>query len=145
MAYKYKQGIYEIQNWDKYAGTENPRYLSSLELRFFHIADHNPRILEWGSENVVVKYFSPTKNRVARYLVDLYIKYAAPDGTMIKEIIEIKPYAQTQKPVRGNKKQKTYDQQVLTWMTNTAKWQEAIAHAEKHGMTFRIITEKCLS
>ena len=142
MSYNYKQGIYEIDNWDKYVGTQQPRYLSSLEYKFFKWADHCKHIIEWGSESVVVPYYNPVKQRQARYLVDIYIKYNDRDGVLRKELVEIKPSNQSKPPTKGGKSQVNYTKAVLTWEVNRAKWEAASQYAIQHGMVFRVITEK---
>lgn len=144
MARNYHQGEYQIQNWDKYIGTKNPRFLSSWEEVAFKISDTNPRVLKWGSETVVVPYFDPIKNKQRRYLVDLYLKYESGNGTTHEEIVEIKPFSQTHPPKIGKKKKQTLMEEQTTWITNQAKWDAAIRWADKHGMKFRILTEKSL-
>ena len=144
MARNYIQGIYEVKNKAKYVGTKNPRYLSSYELKFFEFCDRHPLVLEWGSETVVIKYYNPVKQRMARYLLDVYIKYQDAEGNIHKEYIEIKPAAQTRKPKKGNKSAKTYGYEMMTWMVNEAKWQEATKQAEARNMKFRIVTENSI-
>lgn len=144
MARNYIQGIYEIQNWDKYCGTKNPRYLSSYELAFFKFCDRSPAILKWGAEIVIVKYHNPVKNRQARYIVDVYIKYVSTTG--IKEqLIEIKPSSQCRRPVKTKRKSaKTFKEEMDTWAVNTAKWSAASKYAEERGLEFKIVTEQSL-
>lgn len=144
MAYNYNQGIYEVQNKAKYLGKKDPRYLSSYELEVFKFCDRHPMVISWGSETCIVKYFNPVKNRQARYLVDLYIKYKDYKGGVHEEIIEIKPYAQTLQPKRGRKSDRTYQTEVLTWAVNSAKWEAASEYARKRKMKFRIMTENSI-
>lgn len=148
MSYSYNQGIYEIKNKDKYIGTKNPRYLSSYELEFFRWADNNAGVLKWGAEVVVVPYMNPSKvdqygnMKKSRYIVDIYVKYKTKTGEIKEELIEIKPYQQLSKPKRGKKKQHWYDQEVLTYQQNCAKWEAAKKYAESKGMKFKILTEQ---
>lgn len=146
MARSYKQGIYEVRNKDKYIGTKEPRFLSSYENHFFSWCDRSNAILKWGAEVVVVNYFNPVKNRNARYIVDVYIKYVNKHGEIREELIEIKPLDQCSPPKkgRGKKAENTYIQESLTWATNQSKWEAAEKYAKDRGWTFRIITEKSL-
>ena len=146
MAYNYIQGTYDVQNKSKYVGTKNPRYLSSYELTVFKELDRNPHILSWGSETVIVPYFNPVKNKPARYMVDIYVKYQDKNGQIHEEICEIKPMAQSKAkaPVKGNKSQKTFVNESLTWLVNQAKWNAAAEYASKRNMKFRVLTEKSI-
>lgn len=143
MARNYKQGIYTVKNKDKYIGTKEPRYLSSYEKKFFEWCDRSKAVTGWGAEVVVVDYFNPVKNRKARYIVDIYIKYVDKEGKTKEELVEIKPSSQTSPPRkgRGKKAETTYITESLEWMTNTAKWAAAEKYAKERGWAFRIITE----
>lgn len=139
----YKQGIYEIVNWEKYVGTKSPRYLSSYEYHFFRFLDRHPNIIKWASETVVVKYYNPVKERNARYIVDVYIKYRDKDGSIKEELVEVKPLAHLQKPKKTkNKKKTTFDSEMQTYIQNISKWSAAKKYATERGWKFRIITEK---
>ena len=140
---KYKQGIYEIQNKDKYVGVKNPRYMSSWELDVFRYLDGNPKVLKWGAETVIIPYYSPADERNRRYMVDLFIEYQDRTGSTVKELVEIKPYTQTQPPTkRGRKSKETMVKEVYTYNVNRAKWIAAADYAKKRGMKFRLLTEK---
>lgn len=141
MARNYRQGVYDVKNKDKYIGTKNPRFLSSYELAVFEWADRTPAVLKWGAEVVVINYFNPVKNRKARYIVDLYIQYVNALGEVKEELIEIKPAAQTSAPRKGNKSERTYIDESLTWATNQAKWEAAELYAKERGWGFRLLTE----
>lgn len=146
MARNYKQGTYTVKNKDKYIGTKDPRYLSSFELRTWEWCDRSPAVLKWGAEVVVVEYFNPVKNRKARYIVDVYIKYMNKHGEVKEELIEIKPLDQCSPPKkgRGKKAESTFLQESLTWATNQSKWEAATKYAEARGWTFRILTEQSI-
>lgn len=108
----------------------------------FEFCDGNPNVLKWGGEVSVVEYFDPTKNTVRRYYVDLYIKYRNKAGQIIEEIVEVKPFAQTQPPKASRgKKRTTVVQELTTYQTNIAKWSAAAQYAKERGWRFRIITE----
>lgn len=139
----YVQGTYNVKNKDKYVGTKEPRYLSSWELKVFEEFDRNPMILQWGSEPVVIKYFSSADNKYRRYMVDIFVKYKKSDGTIVKELIEIKPYIQTQPPqAKKGKRKQTLLKEIYTYNVNMDKWKAAVDFCKKRNIGFRIITEK---
>lgn len=142
MARNYKQGTYEVINKDKYIGHKNPRYLSSYELEVWRWCDRSPAVVRWGAEVVIVPYMSEVKGRKSRYIVDLYVEFVDRHGVMHKELIEIKPYAQTQKPVKKSKSKNTFIQESLTFQNNQEKWEAATKYAKERGWVFRILTEK---
>ncbi len=142
MARNYKQGIYEVRNKEKYIGHKNPRYLSSYELEVWRWCDMSPAVQRWGAECVIVPYTSQVKGRQSRYIVDLYVEFKDRDGIIHKQLIEIKPYAQTQKPVKGRKRKATFIQESLTFQNNQEKWEAATKYAKERGWVFRILTEK---
>lgn len=144
MPNNYRQGTYDIKNWDKYLGTENPRYLSSYEYEVFQWADRSPFVLNWSAEQVVVEYFNPVKNRKARYIVDVYIKYKDRDGKVREELVEIKPSAQVKPPKKGKKRPDVYERELATYITNCAKWEAAMKFADSRGWGFRVITENSI-
>lgn len=144
MPRKYHQGVYEIKNWEKYKGTKCPRFLSSYEEHTYSWADRTPAVLEWSVETIVVPYYNPIKQRKARYIVDLWLKYKDKNGNIRIDLIEIKPSSQVQKVKRGKKQKHVYEEEMMTWAVNQAKWQAAAAYAEERGWTFRLLTEKSI-
>lgn len=148
----FQQGVYEVKNREKYIGRiddKHPRYLSSYELHTFRFMDNHNSVLKWGSECVVIKYKNPAKRdsngnpRICRYMVDLYVEYLGPDGSVIKELVEIKPSSELKAPVkRGRKRPDVFLKEQLTYVQNVAKWKAAAEYARLHGMRFRVITEK---
>lgn len=140
--HEYHQGIYQLKHPEKYCGKKNPRFLSSFEYQCFRFLDHHNGVIKWGAETVVVKYYNPVKQRTARYIVDVYVKYRDKYGVEREELIEIKPKAQVKKPKKqGRKKQETFLQEQRTYATNIAKWQAAKEYARQRGWNFRILTE----
>lgn len=139
----YKQGQYTVVNKDKYVGNLHKiRYMSGWELVMFQFFDSNPNILEWGSETIVVKYYSPADQRHRRYMVDLYVKYKNAKGEIKKEMLEVKPRKETMKPVsKRGKKKSVYIKECYTYAVNIAKWSAATAYAKARGMEFRLIDE----
>lgn len=135
------QGIYTVKNREKYVGNKNPRYLSSYELNLFQWADRSPAVIKWSAEQIVVPYYNPIKQRKARYIVDMYIKYKNRYGEIKEDLIEIKPDSETRPPKRGNKRIDIYEEQLATWYINQAKWEAATIYAKERGWNFRIFTE----
>lgn len=137
----YKQGIYKPIHPDKCKNAGTITYRSSLELNFMRWCDKNSRVIEWGSENVVVPYISPIDGKVHRYLVDMYVKIREKDSVR-KCLIEIKPENQTKEPkVSKRKKESTVIYEQATWAINQAKWTAAKQFAKKYNMDFLIITD----
>lgn len=139
----YVQGIYEPINPQKYKGSLPIVYRSSLEKRVFYLLDTNKHISQWGSESIVIPYVSPVDNKVHRYFVDLYFKFTDSGGNTVNYLVEIKPFKQTLRPVKTNRKrQKTFLAESYKWAINQAKWEAASQWAKKKGYIFKIITEK---
>ena len=139
------QGYYKPKHPEKYKGNiDNIRFLSSWELHFNKFLDNNPNILEWASEEIVIPYIKPTDGKVHKYYPDYWIKYKDRNGNIIQEIIEVKPDAQTKPPKKRGKKKKVQLRESVTYAINVAKWKHAAAYCKKHGLKFRLITEKQL-
>lgn len=138
----YRQGTYKVKNKDKYIGTKDPRFMSSWEYDVFKYLDESEHIVKWSSETVVVPYYSTMDEKKRRYMVDLYVEYIINGKTRI-ELIEVKPYSQTQPPKKiGRKKQETYLREVYTYNVNIDKWKAAAQYAKDRGWDFRILTEE---
>ena len=59
-------------------------------------------------------------------------------------LIEIKPESQTQPPKQPKRKSKKYLKEVMTYVKNTSKWEQAEKYCGKRGWEFKIFTEKTL-
>ncbi len=141
---QYKQGIFTPLNKEKYTGTQLPVFRSSLELLFQRWADRNDRVLQWGSENIVIPYLSPKDGKVHRYFVDNVLALRTDKGIK-KFLVEIKPDRQTRPPEpssRKSKKNMLFEQ--ISWAVNASKWESARSWCQKNGFEFVIITEKDL-
>jgi len=141
---QYKQGLYTPERVEKYTGTSPIVYRSGLELSFFRWCDRNDKVVEWGSESVVLPYISPKDGKMHRYFVDGNIKLKTNQGIK-KYLIEVKPSTQTKPPTTSKKKKRStilYEQ--VAWAVNTQKWKSAAAWCEKNGYVFAILTEKDL-
>lgn len=75
------------------------------------------KIKGWMAEETIVKYTSKVDGKVHRYFIDLTVEYH--DGRMF--LIEIKPSNQT-RPPKKTKNNKSYENQLKTWITNASKW-----------------------
>jgi hypothetical protein len=144
MAYK---GKYIPINPKKYVG--NPSqviYRSLWERKLMVYCDRNEKVIEWGSEEVIVPYRSPWDGKMHRYFPDFYMKVKQGNGTQKKFIIEVKPKAQCKEPVKTPKrKTRRWYKEVQTWGINQAKWKSAIDYCENRGMEFKILTEDHLN
>ena len=108
--------------------------------------DRNEKVLEWGSEEVIIPYLSPWDNKVHRYFPDFYIKVRQNSGGTKKFIIEVKPKYQCKPPVKNPKrKTKKWYNDVKNYVINEAKWKSANEFCLDNGMEFKILTEDHLN
>jgi len=143
MSYK---GKYTPINPRKYTGNpSNIIYRSLWERKFMVYCDTNNKILEWGSEEIIIPYLSPWDGRVHRYFPDFYIKVKQSNGTLKKFIIEVKPKKQTKPPKPVTRKTKRFINEVKTWGINEAKWKYATEWCNNNDMEFKILTEDHLN
>ena len=144
MAYK---GKYIPINPKKYVGNSSQVIYRSLwERKLMVYCDRNEKVIEWGSEEVIVPYRSPWDGKMHRYFPDFYMKVKQGNGTYKKFIIEVKPKAQCKEPIKTPKrKTRRWYKEVQTWGINQAKWKSAIDYCENRGMEFKILTEDHLN
>jgi hypothetical protein len=139
---KYHQGKFRPQNPEKYVGNPNNIiYRSSWELKFLRWCDRNPSILKYGSEEISIPYYDPVTKKVRRYFPDAFVEIVHKDGKKCKYLIEIKPKKQTMPPQKKTQKNKTYVNEVYTYVTNEAKWKAAQEFCKDNLLEFKIITE----
>jgi hypothetical protein len=132
-------GRFKPPHPEKYTGNVNRiMFRSSWELTFMKWLDANPAIIRWGSEELAIPYVSPKDLRVHRYFPDMIVMYKHKDGSIRKEIVEIKPYKETVPTPRMT------ERDAAALQINEAKWKAAAAFAEQNGATFRVITEKTM-
>jgi hypothetical protein len=84
-----------------------------------------------------------------KYFVDFYIKVLKEDNTTQEWILEVKPEAQTQKPIYEGKNMTTrkledYNYKMQVWITNQAKFKAAKKWAEDRNFRFGVIDENFL-
>lgn len=148
---RFKQGVFKPKNPKKYCGTKYNQktgesqitFRSSYEQAFMQWLDLHPSVIGWSSEEYIIKYYNPIKQREARYIMDFYVKYRDKKGKIHEELIEVKPYTQTQPPkVSKKKKQTTILKENSDWLVNTAKWERAKVYCHHRGWRFRILTER---
>ena len=137
----FTQGYYTIKNKSKYMGDlDKVRFLSSWELNLHAFLDNNPNVLRWASEPIAIPYLKPTDRVIHKYYPDYYVEYVDKNKVLHKEIIEVKPHKQTQVSKSRNRKSKIYEN--LQFAVNNAKWNACKQFCDKHGLSFRILTEK---
>jgi hypothetical protein len=142
MPREHYQGRYRVRNPEKYVGNVKDVVFRSLwERKFMIWCDTNPSVLKWGSEIYPIQYYSKVDGKVRKYFIDFFVQIKKADGSIQNLAIEIKPFSQTQPPVRGKKKEKTYIQECLTYQINQDKWAAAREWAKKNGFEFIILTE----
>ena len=140
------KGKYTPTNPRKYTGNpSNIIYRSLWERKFMVYCDTNNKIIEWGSEEIIIPYLSPWDGRVHRYFPDFYIKVKQSNGTLKKFIIEVKPKKQTKPPKPVTRKTKRFINEVKTWGINEAKWKYATEWCNNNDMEFKILTEDHLN
>ena len=140
MAYK---GRYNPVNPKKYKGNpQNIIYRSLWERKFMVYCDTNDKVLEWGSEEIIIPYISPWDSKVHRYFPDFYIKVKQSSGDLKKFIIEVKPKKQTRPPKPVVRKTKRWINEVRTFGINEAKWKHAKEWCKDNDMEFKILTEE---
>ena len=128
-------GKFKPKNYKKYKGDPTKIVYRSLwERRFMVYCDNNDKIIEWGSEELIIPYRSPLDKKVHRYFPDFYIKYLNKEGNVVREIIEVKPKKQLRPPKTPKRQTKRYLQECATFMVNQAKMeslQKSIVLIEK--------------
>ena len=140
MAYK---GRYNPVNPNKYKGnSQNIIYRSLWERKFMVYCDTNDKVLEWGSEEIIIPYISPWDGKKHRYFPDFYIKVKQSSGNIKKFIIEVKPKKQTRPPKPVERKTKRWIKEVRTFGINEAKWKHATKWCKDNDMEFKILTEE---
>lgn len=144
MAYK---GRYSPINIKKYKGNPtNIIYRSSWERKFMKWCDLNNDVLEWGSEETIIPYYSPLDRKSHRYYVDFYIKVKRKDGTTRSYLVEVKPKKYTTPPAKNpTRKTRQWFNLVKLWGVNSAKWKAATEYAKDRNWEFIILTEDHLN
>lgn len=133
MAYKTK---FSPKNVSKYVGDVTKINCRSLwERNICKFCDENSNITKWTFEEIAIPYFSPLDQKMHNYFPDFLIEFEQR-GIKKTWMVEVKPLKQTYLKENASKKEK------LTWIINQAKWKAASNYCSKHGMEFKVITEK---
>lgn len=141
---KWKKGFYTLVNPDKYLGDiDNVVFRSSWEEEAFKVLDNNPKILAWASEEIQIPYPKPLPDgNYSRgvYTPDLFVVKEETDGSITRQLIEIKPYKQTIPSKARTPHVKLQEQ--YQYSVNQHKWAAAKAWCDQYGIIFSIVTEK---
>lgn len=135
---KHAQGVFQPTNPKKYKGSTMPIFRSSWEKDFMVTCDLNPAVLEWCAEPFSIPYTSPLDGKTKQYWPDFLVRYIDANGVIKTQLVEIKPYKQTQLNMARTKKDK------MVVFVNYAKWQYALLFCQQNGIEFKVLTEKDL-
>lgn len=136
MPNNYRQGLYTVINSQKYVGKGTPKYRSGWELTFMRFCDNNDNVISWASEAVRIPYRNPFTGKETFYVPDFLVTYQKADGTLIAELIEVKPRSQVTLETARSQQEKA------SVVLNMAKWEAARIWCKKMGCKFRILTEE---
>ena len=146
MQSKIQTGRFKPKNFKKYKGDSTKVYYrSSWERRFMVFCDESPNIVQWSSEELVIPYRSPVDRKVHRYFPDFFIKKVTRDGTIVCEVIEVKPKRQLSPPKKPQRQTKKYLNEVVTYAVNQEKFRAAQEYCRDRKFNFRILTEDHLT
>jgi hypothetical protein len=147
---RFYQGVYKLQNPEKYAGNKAPIYRSSWEAKFDRFLDMNKNVVKWISEpsQMVIPYVLPDGSTHS-YIPDYYVEMKLLDGSIRKFIVEVKPSKQSpfhSPPPKPPKKQTSksmsnYRAALKTYTINKFKWLAAQEWCKKRGIRFIVYTE----
>lgn len=146
---KYVQGQYNLINPKKYLGDPSVIYFrSSWEYKLYFYLDNEPRVIHWNVEGITIPYEMQDNGKwnTMRYHPDAYAEIQKTDGTITKNVIEIKPYNETippEYPKRVTAKSlENHEYRLRTYLKNINKWKTAKEFCEKRGYNFFVMTEK---
>lgn len=156
---KWKNGIYKIQNPDKYMlQKKEAHYKSNLEERTCYFLDMNSNVVRWQYEGYAINYqkpmfvggkLHPTKPfETRRYIIDFYAEIKDKDGTIKKYILEVKSASATRPPIRPkrmtSKAQQRFIQECATFAINRSKWDAAKKFCDEHGIIFKMLLDDAI-
>lgn len=138
-------GKFLPKNKNKYIGNyNNIIYRSSWELKFMKYCDLRESVLQWGSEELIIPYYSPIDKKMHRYFPDFFMKVRNAKGEIKKYLVEIKPEKFTKPPSNTKRKTKHYLTEVNQYIVNQCKWLAAEEFCKDHLWEFLVLTEKDL-
>tara|TARA_R110000824_G_scaffold168495_3_gene345494 strand:+ start:1349 stop:1783 length:435 start_codon:yes stop_codon:yes gene_type:complete len=139
MAYKTK---YKIKNPSKYIGNPTKIICRSLwERRVCRYLDENLNVVRWGSEELIIPYYSPVDKKNHRYYPDFIAEIKDSKEKIKTYVIEVKPKKQTKPPKKPKKQTRSYLNECMTYAVNEAKWKSADRLCKNEGWEFIILTE----
>lgn len=151
-----KKGLYTLQFPEKYISAVPPVYKSGWEWRIFDKMDRTPHILKWGYECIDIYYNHPFKSGFTVYKPDIFCILIDASGYERKYLIEIKPHKMAVKPVppavpksltaqngiRYKRAMQKYQQAVMDFAVNEAKWRAAEVWCATHAVRWVVLTEE---
>ena len=141
------RGKYTIKDKSKYAGDHKKVVYRSLwERRLMVYCDKQKSVVEWGSEEIVIPYYSPLDGKMHRYYPDFYMTVRQKDGSIKKFIVEVKPKKDMKQPPANPKKRtKAWLKSVRTYAMNKAKFKYAEDFCKDKNLEFLILNEDHLA
>ena len=138
-------GKFVPTNKNKYIGDyTNIIYRSSWELKFMKYCDMKESVLQWGSEELIIPYYSPIDKKMHRYFPDFFMKVKNSRSEIKKYLVEIKPERFTKPPTSTKRRTKQYLAEVNQYIVNQCKWAAAEEFCKDHLWEFLVLTEKDL-
>tara|TARA_B100000745_G_C20146537_1_gene393177 strand:- start:235 stop:798 length:564 start_codon:yes stop_codon:yes gene_type:complete len=138
---------------NKYKGSYPIILRSSWEVAFAQYCDLHENVLQWASEPVQIPYHNPDKPTNSRkslnggkgfkmenaiYVPDFLVTFRKANGSVVTELIEIKPAKETLQEKSKNPRD------IKSRIINESKWLAAGAWCRRRGIKFRIMTEEQL-
>ena len=134
---RFAQGKFNLKNPDKYVGTKTPTYRSGWEFTFMKFCDEHPSVSQWASEAIRIPYRNPLSGKMTIYVPDFFVAYTDKNGKEKVELVEVKPYNQTDINKLGNS-----NSNKLHFVVNQAKWSAARSWCKQNGIVFRVVNEQ---
>ena len=139
---RFKQGYFNSSTLNKLFESQKNKpviFRSSYEQKFVWWLETSSKVKRWGSEAVCIEYTIPGDDKKHHYWPDYIVEME--DGEVL--LIEVKPYAQTQKPDAFLNDKDSYAYK--TYIKNYCKWKAAQEFCERNNMKFKIITERTIT
>lgn len=133
----FAQGKYTCKNPEKYIGGRTPTYRSSWEFAFMRFCDLNENVTRWASEAIRIPYRNPLSGKMTIYVPDFFVAYTDKNGKEKVELVEVKPFSQSDINRLGNS-----NTNKLHYVVNQAKWSAARAWCKQKGIVFRVVNEQ---
>jgi len=130
-------------NEEKYVGNVEKILCKSLwERKLCKYFDIQDNVIKWCYECVKIPYISPIDKKKHIYYPDFMVMLKEKTGNIKTIIVEVKPEKQTKEPL--NKKRKSYNNELVTFLINEAKWEAAKNICSCNEWNFKLLTEKTL-